>query len=212
MATSYTINVQGGGRSIIQPITRTGDSTPNIEIDLPAGIAGTLTTRTDNDTGVVTVASGHGITSSDTVDVYWNGGKRYGVDVTATGSTTISIDIGSGDNLPSTSTEVVIVKQVVANIQIDGDNAKLVAVSYEMAPAAGDGYGCRVTFFDAVNGGGSAVGSGLSLVANAPSVCDITGGATNLYTGNVISSFVASNGSSNYAAKLKIIAEVDATP
>jgi len=211
MATSYTINVQGGGRSINQPVTRTGDSTPNIEIDLPAGTAGTLTTRTDNDTGVVTVAS-HSITTSDTVDVYWSGGKRYGVDVTATTATTISIDIGSGDNLPSSSTAVVIVKQVAANIQIDGDNAKIVAVSYEMAPAAGDGFGCRVTFFDAVNGGGSAVGSGLSLVANAPSVCDITGGATNLYTGNVISSLVASNGSSAYAAKLKVIAEVDSTP
>lgn len=211
MTVSYTVNVQGGGRSIIQPVTRTGDSTPNIEIALPAGTAGTLTTRTDNDTGVVTVAS-HGITTSDTVDVYWSGGKRYGVDVTATTATTISIDIGSGDNLPSTSTPVVIVKQVVANLQLDGDNAKIVAVSYEMAPAAGDGYGCRVTLFDAVNGGGSAVGSGLTLLANQPNICDITGGATNLYTGNVISSLVASNGSSSYDAKLKIIAEVDATP
>ena len=35
---------------------------------------GRSTTRTDNDTGIVTVASGHGIMDTDTVDVYWDGG------------------------------------------------------------------------------------------------------------------------------------------
>lgn len=210
MTTSYAVSISGGGQAINKSITRSGDATVAISVSLPAGKSGTLTTRTDNDTGVVTVSSGHGITTSDTVDVYWSGGRRYGCDVTAQDSTTISIDLGSGDNLPSTSTAIVVVKQVAANVFIDGDNCKLVAVSYELAAA--DGFGCRATFFDAVAGGGSAVGSGLELDANEPNVCDVTGGATNLYTGNPILSVVASNGSGTYDGTLKIIAEYDSTP
>lgn len=193
--------------SISRSITRTGDSKIEAEIALPAGTAGTLSTRTDNDTGVVTVTS-HSITTSDTVDVYWSTGRRYGVDVTAQTSTTISIDLGAGDNLPSSSTAVVIVKQVPFNLSLDGDNAKIVGFSYELAADTSDGYGCRVTLFDSADD----TITGLDLDAFAPNVCDIEGGATNLYTGDPITDGVASNGSSTYAATLKIQAIVDATP
>ena len=209
MTTTYSLSVQGGGISVQQSVTRNGDLTVAAQVTLPAGLAGTLTTRTDNDTGVVTVASGHGITAADTVDVYWSGGRRYGVDVTAVGGTTISIDIGSGDNLPSASTAVVICKQVAANVMIDGDNAKLVVVNFAV-PGTSTAKS-RVTFFDAVSGGGSAVGSGLDLSANEPRITDVTGGATNNYTGNVILSLVASNGGTAEGT-LQVLAEVDATP
>lgn len=192
--------------SINQSVVRSGDSKIELEVSLPAGKAGTLTTRTDANTGIVTVSSGHGITTSDTVDVYWATGRRYGVDVTAQDSTTISIDIGSGDDLPSTSTAVVIVKQVAFNLALDGDNAKIVGVSYEVPGASG--YGCRVTLFDS----GDATIAGLDLDANVPNVVDIEGGQTNPYTGNPITDGVASNGSSSEAATLKIQAIVDATP
>lgn len=210
MTTSYNLAIQGGGMSIQQQIIRAGDSTPNIAVSLPSGKSGTLSTRTDNNTGIATVASGHGITTSDIVSVYWSGGRRYGMTVTATDSTTISVDGGSGDNLPSQSSALVVSKEITANILIDGDNAKLVAVSYELAGSASSK--CRVTFFDAVSGGGSAVGSGLDLTANQPSITDIDGGASNIYTGAPILSVVASNGDGNVAAVLKIVAEVDATP
>jgi len=210
MTTSYSIAIQGGGSSIQQQIVRSGDSTPNIAVSLPAGKAGTLSTRTDNNTGVATVASGHGITTSDVVSAYWSGGRRYGMTVTATDSTTISVDGGSGDNLPTQGVSIVVSKEIAANLLLDGDNAKLVAVSFEVATSSASK--CRATFFDAVAGGGSAVGSGLELTANAPSITDIEGGATNIYTGSPILSVVASNGDSSSAATLKIIAEVDATP
>jgi hypothetical protein len=166
-----------------------------------------LTTRTDDNTGVITVTS-HSITTSDTVDVYWSTGRRYGVDVTAQDSTTISIDLGAGDNLPSSSTAVKIVKQVPFNLALDGDNAKIVGFSYELAADTSDGFGCRVTLFDSADD----TITGLDLDAFVPNVCDIEGGATNLYTGDPITDGVASNGSSTYAATLKIQAIVDATP
>ena len=196
--------------SINQSKIRTGDDLIDLQITLPAGKSGTLTTRTDDNTGIVTVASGHGITGSDTVDVYWAAGRRYGVDVTATDATTISIDLGAGDNLPAASTAVVIVKQVVVNKAIDGDAVEIIGLLAELA--ASTGFGVRITFFDAVSGGGSAVGNGIDLDPNSPFVLDIEGGATNLLTGSPILSFVASNGDGSNACTLKIQGLQDVTP
>ena len=196
--------------SINQSKIRSSDDLIDVAVTLPAGKSGTLTTRTDDNTGIVTVASGHGITDSDTVDVYWSTGRRYGVDVTATDSTTISIDLGAGDNLPAQSTAVVICKQVVVNKAIDGDNVKIIGFSAELA--ASTGFGSRITFFDAASGGGSAVGSGIDLDPNSPFVIDVEGGATNLLTGSPILSFVASNGDGSNACTLKIQGLQDVTP
>ena len=98
---------------------------------LPAGKAGTVTTRTDNDTAVLTVASGHGITDADTVAVFWAGGSRRTVDVTATTSTTISIDAGAGDNLPVLTTAVVVSKQEAHSLPLIGDDLSLLAIECE---------------------------------------------------------------------------------
>ena len=196
--------------SINQSKIRSGDDLIDLEVTLPAGKSGTLTTRTDDNTGVVTVASGHGITASDTVDVYWATGRRYGVDVTTAGATTLDIDLGSGDNLPAQSTAVVIVKQVVVNKAIDGDNVEI--IGFLATLAADTGFGVRITFFDAVSGGGSAVGNGIDLDPNSPFVLDIEGGATNLLTGSPILSFVASNGDGSNACTLKIQGLQDVTP
>ncbi len=196
--------------SIAAAVTRTGDQLVDLEITLAAGKAGTLTTRTDNDTGVVTVASGHGITDSDTVDLYWSGGERYGVDVTATTSTTISIDAGAGDNLPSSSTAVVICKRTTINLAVDGDNLAIIGFAVDVA--ASTGYGTQLRFFDATSCGGSAVGSVMLLLPNQPQIYDITGGASNPLTGNPVLSLGASNGDSTYPAVLKIKGIQDVTP
>jgi hypothetical protein len=196
--------------SINKAVIRSADDLIDVQVTLPAGKSGTLTTRTDDNTGVVTVASGHGITASDTVDVYWSTGRRYGVDVTATDATTISIDLGSGDNLPASSTAVVVCKQVVVNKAIDGDALSILGLLIDVA--ASTGFGTRLTFFDAVSAGGSAVGSGIDLDANAPVVYDITGGASNPLTGSPILSFVASNGDGTNAATLKLQGLQDITP
>lgn len=93
---------------------------------LPAGNAGTLTTRTDANTGVATVAEGHGVTDSDTVDVYWAAGVRYSMDVTATDATTISVDLGDGDDLPDQDTVIIVTKQVEIDCDFDGDDLKMI--------------------------------------------------------------------------------------
>lgn len=205
-----TLSLSVACGSISQAYTRTGDDLIEVNVTLPAGVAGTLTTRTDNDTGILTVASGHGILDTDYVDVYWSTGKRTTMDVTAVTSTTISIDLGAGDNLPSSSTAVVVVKRVIINKAVDGDNVSAIALSYECSSTAG--LGCAVRAFDAINAGGSEVGSTISLTANTPIVYDITGGATNPFTGNPILSFTASNSDTTADAVLKIVGVQDVTP
>lgn len=72
---------------------------------------GTLTARTDANTGIITVAS-HTVRTDPSnvhpVTVTWTGGSRTGMRVTSVSETTISIDGGSGDDLPSTSTSIVV--------------------------------------------------------------------------------------------------------
>src|SRR6187399_742202 len=127
---TYGVSLQAGGVSIQSAAVRTGDGVIGIEATLPAAVAGTLTTRTDNDTGVVTVES-HSILDTDTVDVYWSGGMRKDVDVTAVTATTISIDAGTGTNLPIATTPVTIVKQVTINVSIDGDALRILGLRME---------------------------------------------------------------------------------
>lgn len=97
-------------------VTRTRLWTPSIRFSEIAGvyrsileildrIDGQLTTRTDDDTGVVTVISdsndGHGITTSSTVDVYWQSGQRIGMSVSAVTNKAVTVDGGAGDALPT---------------------------------------------------------------------------------------------------------------
>lgn len=64
---------------------------------------GTLSTRTDADTGVITLNGGaQGITDSDTFNVYWAGDdSRTGMTITDVTLGAITVDGGSGDDLPT---------------------------------------------------------------------------------------------------------------
>jgi len=96
---------------------------------LAAGLAGALTTRTDADTGIITMTDAeHGITDADTVDVYWSDGVRYGLTVTLVDGTAVSIDVGDGDNLPEGEDPAVVVgvRQEI-DVDFDGDLVELIA-------------------------------------------------------------------------------------
>lgn len=72
---------------------------------------GSLTTRTDANTGVLTMAAGHGILTGDRLDVYWltAGGavnRRYGMTVGTVATNSVPIDLGTGDDLPAAATAV----------------------------------------------------------------------------------------------------------
>jgi len=117
-----------GGTNFISSIAKEDEVETVFTEEVAAGKAGTVTTRTDANTGILTVASGHGITDADTVSVFWDGGYRYGMTVSATTSTTISIDGGTGDDLPVLTTAIVVGKEAEHAIAITGDSLSVFVI------------------------------------------------------------------------------------
>jgi hypothetical protein len=191
----YTVN--SGGASIQGQQTDTAEGTLNLEVTLAAGKAGTLTTRTDNDTGVATLSTGHGIISTDVVDVYWAGGLRRGM-VATVSTNAVTIDGGAGSNLPSTTTALVVCKQTEAVFIVDGDLIQFFAV--------GANQRCSVDFQNASNTSQIAY----QVLANTVQPpWSASGGLTSPYAGIDIQKAKLSNGSSTASCLVKVAALVD---
>jgi len=76
---------------------------------------GKLTTRTSDVAGVITTVTGHGITASDDVRIWWDGGEQIAA-CSAVGGvspvSTVSFGSGTGDALPPLNTNVLVAKYV----------------------------------------------------------------------------------------------------
>jgi len=202
----YSVN--GGGLSIPRSVQREVDGQDSRgPITLAAGKAGTLSTRTDDNTGTLTLGGGHGITTGMIVDLYWTGGMRYDVTVGTVSGNSVPFDLGAGDNLPIATTAIVCAPRTLINAAIDGDALAVLAVEvgYTLPNSTGKGH---VEFQDAAD---DTIAE-LDLVANSPQVFDVTGTGTNPFTGDPITKIYASNGSSTEAATLKLIWGSDNTP
>lgn len=116
------------GQTVPIQITRSQDGTGQWTPSIAAGNAGTLSGRTDNDTGVATLATGHGIQSGDKVDVFWTGGRRYGMTASVNVNAVI-VDLGTGDNLPALNAAVVVCKRQVVNAAFDPDDVTVLLVT-----------------------------------------------------------------------------------
>jgi hypothetical protein len=100
----------------------------------PAAKPGTLTARTDNDTGTATMTAGHGLTTGR-MDVFWTHTdgtkkKRYGMTGTVTVNA-IALDGGAGDNLPTTTTALVVTKPTLYDFAVEFANLKALGVGCE---------------------------------------------------------------------------------
>jgi hypothetical protein len=196
--------IAGSGLSI-QPIgiIRSGTGAIGYSVSLPLAQAGTLTTRSDDDTGTITMGSGsHTITTGAVVDVYWSGGVQYGVTVGTVSTTSVPIDSGDGDVLPATSTAVTVVPQTTINTAIDGDNCKILAIMVETTDKSLR-QSAHIQLLDV----SAAEIAEIDLVTNVAQVWDIEGGSANPFTGNPITSSKASTGgaTSGETYTLKII-------
>lgn len=132
-----------GGVSFPESRSLTADGFIVHDVSVAAAQAGALTTRTDDDTGVVTMDdSTHTIALSDRVDVYWTGGKRRGMAVTDVTDSAVTINAGSGDNLPTEDTELVLsvpeeLDVAVAGAQVVGLLAYIAAPGQVVFAASG---------------------------------------------------------------------------
>lgn len=110
-----------------ESITVSGPGIERASPTVAAAKSGTLSTRTDNDTGVVAFATGHGFSTGNKVDLFWSGGQRRNMTATVAGDN-VTLDGGSGDNLPVVSTAVTGMVPTEEDFTFDGDNAIFVMV------------------------------------------------------------------------------------
>ena len=207
---THAQSISGGGVTI-QPlaVVRTNSGMIALEDTLNAAKAGTLTTRTDDNTGTLTMTTGHGITTGQIVDIYWSGGVQRTVTVGTVSVDSVPFDLGIGDVLPIATTAVTVCVHKSINLAIDGDNADIVAVILETNDKSLRTAG-NVQFLDAA----SDVIAEIDLVANVPQVWDIEGGSANPFTGDPITNLKATQGNSTSTETytLKIVGVQDASP
>lgn len=178
IVTTYTAQ----GVSVRSTVTRDTTSGIPVDVTLPAAKAGTLTTRTDDNTGVATLSTGHGIATSDVVDVYWTGGYRRGMTATVA-TNAVTIDGGAGSNLPSATTAVNVVKQVTTTLPVfDGDLVPLYFL-----------YSLQRVALEIIDDTTASVGV-IELANSEPYQWHDGQGVTNLLAGHDVKTIVASNG------------------
>jgi hypothetical protein len=179
-----------------------------VEKTLPALVAaqtGTLTTRTDDDTGVATLSTGHGITTGMVCDVYWAAGVRYGMTATVAVDA-VTLDGGAGDVLPAESTAVTVVQQTAIEVNFDGDTLEIIGIFYSNTSDTSakahldlqDSGDATIKEVDLVH---YTANNGLGNIWN------VEGGDTNVFTGNRITHGAASHDSTS-AGTLYILAGI----
>lgn len=132
--------LNAGGKSFAMQRTISCDGLAMKEVSVPAAKNGTLTTRTDANTGTLTMAASHGITTGARLDVYWTEGgvlgSRRGMTVGTVATNSVPIDGGSGNDLPTNNTVITAMVPVLENISVvDGDDVVVIAAFSSLGPA-----------------------------------------------------------------------------
>jgi hypothetical protein len=197
MSTENEISIKSqvyinGGDLVNANLQRGSEGLINQIVNLPPGNAGVLGTRTDEDTGEATLAEGHGLQSADVVDVFWDGGVRYGMTATVDGND-VAIDGGAGDDLPAAQTAVVVCKQTSIDEDFTGNKVVFSIVMADHGP-------CHVDFQTAVPASKYA----LSVAAGEKSEWDAESNAPNPFADATIDSIKVSNGDPLNTSRLQI--------
>jgi len=186
------------GLGFVSNDARTDSGSIAVSEALAAAKAGTVTDRTDDDTGEITCSAGHGFAQFDVVDVYWDGGRRYGMDVGVVAGNVVPVDSGTGDALPVLTTAMTMQVQRPINIDFVGNDMSVLA-------AICDQKAC-ITLSDA--GGIELV---IDLAADRIALWDEDSMHANPLTGDTIVSGTISQGGVT-AATLKLGIMYDSTP
>ena len=187
-----TISGDVGGIQVNSTLTRTAAGQIGHDLTLNAAKAGALTTRTNDTTGSLTLATGHGIETADVIDLYWDGGRRYGVSVGTVVGDVVPISGGAGDVLPAQDTAITAAECQIIDTDFDAD---LLAAIAALATARG-----HLSFYEA----GEVLALSLDLAANALWHWLDGGTATNPLAGKTIDYVVATQAGATAAANLRL--------
>lgn len=182
------------GVSISTTIDRSASGgVPPQDVAVPAAKAGTLSTRTDNTDGELTMTdTDHGIETGDKITIFWADGIAYQATVGTVVGKAVPFTGAKGDNLPAKDTAITAGVIVVLDVDFDGDKLKMFAA---MSNRRG-----HVVFEDS----GDAVLSAAELVANEPYFYIDGVTATNPLAGNPVDEVHVANGDATAAASFKM--------
>lgn len=124
------------GKTYSHQETISEEGIEGVEDTIPVAWAGSLTTRTDANTGTITLDDAdHLITTSSVVDIYWDGGSRRGVNVGTVSTTSVPFDVGLGDDLPIADTDVQVCLVQAYSRDFDGDDVSSLVASADSTKA-----------------------------------------------------------------------------
>ncbi len=192
-----------GGISIEAVITKTEEGQISDQATLAAADAGTLTTRTNDTDGTITLSAGHSISNGDIIDIYWTDGNgdmqvAYGATVGTVGTDdTVPFTGASGTALPVVDTSVTVDEEVEINADFDGDDAVKVML-----------HSTRKWHYRFQDSGDADLSVG-KRNADEPFMYfkDIT--PSNPLTGNPVDAVLVSNGDSDNSATVKLGVQQD---
>ena len=124
---TITSAVNVAGLTFNSQLSQTEDAGMTQNFTLTVGQAGTLSTRTSGTVGTATLGVAHGITTGQTVDLYWVGGSRRGVTVGTVATLSVPFSLGSGDDLPIQTTAITFSPISEANMDFDAEDMQFLA-------------------------------------------------------------------------------------
>jgi hypothetical protein len=86
-------------------------------------LAATDWTYGSDSTGEAPLATGHGLETGDTIDLYFAGGYRRGMSATVDGDD-VALSGGTGSNCPPNGTAVILAQQAAVTLVVEGNNIK----------------------------------------------------------------------------------------
>lgn len=121
---SVTVTCALGGQTFGTSYVLTDENMIVDTVTCAAAQAGTLSTRTDNSAGTLTLASGHTITTGMKFDLYWSAGSRRNITAGTVSGTSVPFVLGDslGDNLPIATTAIRACPVVTIPVSFDPDN------------------------------------------------------------------------------------------
>ncbi len=162
----------------------TADTATKASENLAAAATGTLSTRTSNTAGTLTMATGHGITTGVRLDIYWSGASCRGATVGTVSVNSVPFTGATGTVLPAQDTVITAMVPDEEVFNVVGNNAVCIA-------AAGD------AAFTVVFADGSNVEKHFVVKAAAGGSVWFTGDdATNPLSGDTTTKVFLSHGSS----------------
>jgi len=202
---TMNMTLSAGGITIQGLASRTAEGQISQEVSLPAADAGTLTTRTSDTAGTLTMSSGHGISTGDTIDIFWTDGSgveqcAYGATVGTVSGTSVPFTGASGTILPAAASSITAGGQVAINTDFDGDNVQIIALQ-----------STRTGHFDFQDVGSVSLHAA-SLTASEPWWWVSGTGVSNPLAGNPVDTLKVSNGDSANAATVKLGVLYDSVP